>query len=139
MNQAAKQWMGLATALAIGGGCGWFAHQYVSRGAISQGQLPAGTVAPILEANHAVVDTDLAVVQKPAPVASNFIAVAVKQVGPAVVRIDAVRSFSPINPDTFKNPFFAISLVIKIPLTRGQNRLNRALVQGLLSAPVAIS
>ena len=106
MNQAAKQWMGLATALAIGGGCGWFAHQYVSRGAISQGQLPAGTVAPILEANHAVVDTDLAVVQKPAPVASNFIAVAVKQVGPAVVRIDAVRSFSPINPDTFKNPFF---------------------------------
>jgi hypothetical protein len=47
-----------------------------------------------LEANHAVVDTDLAVVQKPAPVASNFIAVAVKQVRPAVAR----RKRRPLSP-----------------------------------------
>ena len=106
MSHLAKQWMGLAVGLVIGAGGGWFAHQYASRGAASQGVLPAGTVAPILEASHGAVDTDLAVSQNPVPVASNFIAVAVKQVGPAVVRINAVRSLSRINPDTFNNPFF---------------------------------
>ncbi|MFZ4641056.1 MAG: HhoA/HhoB/HtrA family serine endopeptidase [Nodosilinea sp.] len=106
MSHLAKQWMGLAVGLVIGAGGGWFAHQYASRGVASQGLLPAGTVAPILEASHGAVDADLAVSQNPVPVASNFIAVAVKQVGPAVVRIDAVRSLSRINPDTFNNPFF---------------------------------
>ncbi|MBU6228338.1 MAG: trypsin-like peptidase domain-containing protein [Cyanobacteria bacterium REEB459] len=106
MNQAAKQWIGLATALAIGGGCGWFAHQYSGGGVRAQGGLPAATVIPRLEANPAAVETNLVAVPKPIPVASNFIAVAVQQVGPAVVRIDAVRSLSGLHPDTFNNPFF---------------------------------
>ncbi|MGB3135332.1 MAG: HhoA/HhoB/HtrA family serine endopeptidase, partial [Nodosilinea sp.] len=36
----------------------------------------------------------------------NFIALAVKQVGPAVVRIDAERTVSSMAPDALNNPFF---------------------------------
>ncbi|WP_035987041.1 HhoA/HhoB/HtrA family serine endopeptidase [Leptolyngbya sp. KIOST-1] len=99
----------VAAALVIGGGVGWASHAYVSR-------TNSDVTAEESEDPPAAVATSLTRVLEPAlvpPAAGqsgdtnpNFIALAVEQVGPAVVRIDAERSARGVTPDAFNNPFF---------------------------------
>ncbi len=64
--------------------------------------------------------------------ASNFIATAVEQVGPAVVRIDAQRSVSQISPDTFNNPLFRRFFGEEMPPELPPDRLEQGTGSGFI-------
>ncbi|MBD2234016.1 HhoA/HhoB/HtrA family serine endopeptidase [Phormidium tenue] len=107
-KQFSQQLALVAVALAVGGGAGWAGHYYVSQASLATAQQAAAETPP-------AVKTSLTTVAQAAPnprVADpmgdnqNFIALAVEQVGPAVVRIDAERTVPEISPDAFNNPFF---------------------------------
>lgn len=107
-KQFSQQLALVAVALAVGGGAGWAGHYYVSQASSSTVE-QAGVEPP------PVVKTSLTTVAQAAPNAQiadpmgenqNFIALAVEQVGPAVVRIDAERTVPEISPEAFNNPFF---------------------------------
>ncbi|MBD1875731.1 trypsin-like peptidase domain-containing protein [Nodosilinea sp. FACHB-131] len=107
-KQFSQQLALVAVALAVGGGAGWAGHYYVSQA--------SATVAEQAETEPPpAVKTSLTTVAQAAPNSritdpmgenQNFIALAVEQVGPAVVRIDAERTVPEISPDAFNNPFF---------------------------------
>jgi S1-C subfamily serine protease len=58
--------------------------------------------------------------------------VAVQQVGPAVVRIDAERSVSRIGPDAFSNPFFRRFFGDQIPPDLGPDRVQQGTGSGFI-------
>ena len=110
-----------------GGGGGWWAHQYWHRSLLLEEQKSTGVeaAAQVLEPRPTMA---------PAPVipSLNFIAVAVQQVGPAVVRIDAERSVSRIGPDAFSNPFFRRFFGDQIPPDLGPDRVQQGTGSGFI-------
>ncbi|HIK43290.1 MAG TPA: trypsin-like peptidase domain-containing protein [Leptolyngbyaceae cyanobacterium M65_K2018_010] len=107
MKWLPQQWGWIVTALVVGGGAGWTAHYSLKPRAVapeapvSDLPSPVTTLAALSEP-----EDRLSAATSEGMAASNFIAAAVEQVGPAVVRIDAERAVSQINPDTFNNPLF---------------------------------
>ncbi|MGB3201029.1 MAG: trypsin-like peptidase domain-containing protein, partial [Nodosilinea sp.] len=99
----------VAAALAFGGGVGWASHYYISQADL-EAVVEAGAETPSALTASLSQTTEL---PQGSPVLGqlggedqNFIALAVEQVGPAVVRIDAERTVPSIGPDAFNNPFF---------------------------------
>jgi S1-C subfamily serine protease len=108
MSLLPKQWGSIALALMVGGGTGWASHYYVNQLRPNAATAEISEIPPTVTTFATVGDPP---VEQPAltqslPAASNFIAAAVEQVGPAVVRIDAERTVSQISPDSFNNPLF---------------------------------
>ena len=99
----------VAAALVVGGGLGWAGHHHVSQASLEE-------TAEVTSESPPTLTTSLTNVveppQAPRPAGRigssdpNFIALAVEQVGPAVVRIDAERTVHSIAPDALNNPFF---------------------------------
>ncbi|HEY9699833.1 MAG TPA: HhoA/HhoB/HtrA family serine endopeptidase [Trichocoleus sp.] len=97
-----------ALLLGIGGGTGWATSHYLKT-ADRQTQASSAIPAPSSSANS------IAVYRQTQPATSvpanerlnhNFIADAVRRVGPAVVRIDSSRTVSPQIPNALQNPLF---------------------------------
>ena len=122
------------TFLMIGGGIGWAGHHRLTEPTVieSAQTIPAAHQKP-------VEDEDIATVISPSPISGqanpNFIADAVKRVGPSVVRIDASRSVSrnPI-PETFQNPLFKRFFGDELPSTP-QERVERGTGSGFILSP----
>ncbi|PSN17265.1 serine protease [filamentous cyanobacterium CCP5] len=106
-----KQALIVLVALTAGGGGGWAAHQYFSPVTVSnQEPIDADADSPqavttSLQAQAERLSPDFPP-QRLEAANSNFIAAAVEQVGPTVVRIDAERSVASTMPDALQNPFF---------------------------------
>lgn len=103
MSLSFKQLTLYLALLSVGGGAGWWGHRYLEeRGLTSDSsivpvvkqQIPA-YIAPPTPGNPRLNRSN-----------SNFIAEAVQQVGPAVVRIDASTKVGNKMPDPLKNPLF---------------------------------
>ena len=97
----------IAAALALGGGVGWAGHYYVdARRATVPETASSPTESSLANLSTRAEAESEASVDPLAMAASNFIAAAVEQVGPAVVRIDSERAVSQLNPEAFNNPLF---------------------------------
>lgn len=103
MSLSFKQLTLYLALLSVGGGAGWWGHRYLEeRGLTSESsivpvvkqQIPA-YIAATTPGNPRLDRSN-----------SNFIAEAVQQVGPAVVRIDASTKVGNKMPDPLNNPFF---------------------------------
>ncbi len=127
MKVLRKQSGWLMAALLVGGGGGWWAHQLWQR------SLPSLDRRPVeVQAAAQLVEPNLTVVQPPVAPALNFIAAAVEQVGPAVVRIDAERSISRVSPDSFNNPFFRRFFGDQVPPGLGPDRIQQGTGSGFI-------
>ncbi|PSR16840.1 serine protease [filamentous cyanobacterium CCP3] len=103
----------VAAALVVGGGAGWLGHSYVSQ---ASSESTADATGEVIKETPSTLATSLTPTAESTPGApvvgqlggedQNFIALAVEQVGPAVVRIDAERTVPSLSPDAFNNPFF---------------------------------
>lgn len=122
-----KQLGWLVAALLVGGGGGWWAHQYWHRSLLLEERQPVG-----VEAAAQVLEPRATIAPIPATPSLNFIAVAVQQVGPSVVRIDAERSVSRIDPDTFSNPFFRRFFGDQLPPDVGPERIQQGTGSGFI-------
>ncbi|MEY3298184.1 MAG: putative serine protease HhoB [Cyanobacteriota bacterium] len=97
----------IAAALALGGGVGWAGHYYVdARRATVPETASSPTESSLANLSTRAEAESEASADPLAMAASNFIAAAVEQVGPAVVRIDSERAVSQLNPEAFNNPLF---------------------------------
>lgn len=133
MGGIGSQGAWITAALALGGGVGWAGHHYVdhlSAVAPEMGLQPAESSL----ANLAIpAEPETAVAAAPlAMAASNFIAAAVEQVGPAVVRIDSERSVSQLNPETFNNPLFRRFFGEELPPDMVPDRLEQGTGSGFI-------
>lgn len=97
MSLSLKQLTVYLTLLGLGGGAGVLGSRYLM--AEQQVEKPPTAMPAVLEPFSKPL-------VRPADENLNFIARAVEQVGPAVVRIDAARQVSSEIPEPFKNPFF---------------------------------
>ncbi|MBE9127829.1 MULTISPECIES: HhoA/HhoB/HtrA family serine endopeptidase [unclassified Coleofasciculus] len=97
MSLSLKQLTVYLTLLGLGGGAGVLGSQYLMA---EQQVVKPPTAMP------AVLEPFSKPLTRPADENLNFIARAVEQVGPAVVRIDAARQVSNEIPEPLKNPFF---------------------------------
>lgn len=103
MSLSFKQLATYASLLIIGGGAGLLGSQYL----ISQGRSQSTSSESSLLLRPLANSNDRAIALAPGSNNNaNFIASAVEQVGPAVVRIDAARRVSSDLPDAMQNPFF---------------------------------
>lgn len=94
----------ILAAFVLGGGIGWGVSQMGrAEQAVTSQPLPAQPASPTTALTAA--QTNLLPLQTNNSNA-NFIALAVEQVGPAVVRIDSARTVSNQIPDAFQNPLF---------------------------------
>jgi S1-C subfamily serine protease len=139
MGGVVKQWGWIAAALAVGGGLGWGGH-YVYTTQLLQAQTPdqlASEAAPSVAALTTIVEPEPGAPPSPAlsMAASNFIAAAVEQVGPAVVRIDSERSVSEISPDTFNNPLFRRFFGDEVPPEMMPDRMEQGTGSGFILDP----
>ncbi|QQE65983.1 serine protease [Leptolyngbya sp. BL0902] len=136
MGGIGSQTVWIAAALALGGGVGWAGHHYVDH-------LTATEMVEIAPTEPESSLATLSLPAEPVPeptastnslaiVASNFIAAAVEQVGPAVVRIDAERSVSQLNPETFNNPLFRRFFGEEIPPEMVPDRLEQGTGSGFI-------
>ncbi|MBD2106640.1 HhoA/HhoB/HtrA family serine endopeptidase [Nodosilinea sp. FACHB-13] len=107
-KQFSQQLALVAVALAVGGGAGWAGHYYVSQASSAPAEDAAAEPPPAVKTSLTTVAqaTPNPLTIDPMGENQNFIALAVEQVGPAVVRIDAERTVPEISPDAFNNPFF---------------------------------
>ncbi|ASC73286.1 Putative serine protease HhoB [Halomicronema hongdechloris C2206] len=108
MGSYPKQAVMIAAALVAGCGAGWVGHHYTTQLLLPE---PETTdVSPVLSTSlQSVVDSESVeprVTRAARRSNPNFIADAVEQVGPAVVRIDAARSLMGDMPDALQNPLF---------------------------------
>ncbi|NJP11167.1 MAG: PDZ domain-containing protein [Leptolyngbyaceae cyanobacterium RU_5_1] len=104
MSVSFKQLATYASLLVIGGGAGILGSQYLLRQAETQTNAPesAGLLKPLASSGEPSALRSLVGASN-----SNFIALAVEKVGPAVVRIDSSRRVSSSDlPDALRNPFF---------------------------------
>lgn len=136
MGGIGSQTAWIAAALALGGGVGWAGHHYVDHLTAAESAETAPT-----EPESSLATLSLPAEPAPEPtasatplaiVASNFIAAAVEQVGPAVVRIDAERSVSQLNPETFNNPLFRRFFGEEIPPEMVPDRLEQGTGSGFI-------
>ena len=105
MNLSLKQQLTIAIALlAIGGGAGWLSSRYFAQGYGPVEQLRSVPVA--LPPTLPVPSSGGATGSKTGGDNLNFIAAAVQQVGPAVVRINSTRKVANQIPEAFNNPLF---------------------------------
>ena len=103
MNLSFKQLATGVSLLAIGSGAGILGSQYLLHSDRPGAKVSSSAtiVRPLARS------TDLASpTAADEPNSTNFIALAVEKVGPAVVRIDAARKVTDNTPDALKNPFF---------------------------------
>jgi Do/DeqQ family serine protease len=98
MSLSLKQLTVYLTLLGLGGGAGVLGSRYLM--AEQSVQRPPEAVPAVLQPSKAQP------LGRPPEANLNFIAEAVDQVGPAVVRIDSARQVARDVPDAFKNPFF---------------------------------
>jgi S1-C subfamily serine protease len=98
MSLSLKQLTVYLTLLGLGGGAGVLGSRYLMAEQSVQRQPEA--VPAVLQPSKAQP------LGRPPEANLNFIAEAVDQVGPAVVRIDSARQVARDVPDAFKNPFF---------------------------------
>ncbi|MEB3288451.1 MAG: HhoA/HhoB/HtrA family serine endopeptidase [Leptolyngbya sp.] len=124
----------MAAALALGGGVGWAGHHYVDHLMASAEPSPEVNAATSsLTTLSLPAEPEVAPSSAPlAMAASNFIASAVEQVGPAVVRIDAERSVSQLSPDTFNNPLFRRFFGEEMPPELAPDRLEQGTGSGFI-------
>lgn len=99
----------VAAALLVGGGVGWTSHYYVSEADVkvpveAEAETPSTLTASLSQGAESPQGSPT--LGQLGGEDQNFIALAVEQVGPAVVRIDAERTVPSIGPDAFNNPFF---------------------------------
>lgn len=126
MSVSFKQLATYVSLLAIGGGAGLLGSQYLGqeRTRLGQSQVP-----PIVQSLPKQASQSSAAAAND-PSNSNFIAVAVDRVGPAVVRIDAARKIVNDLPDAFKNPFFRRFFGDEVPAPR--ERVERGTGSGFI-------
>lgn len=136
MGGIGSQGVWIAAALALGGGVGWAGHYYVDHLMATEAAETAPTESESsLAALSLPAEPAAEIPPSSAPlaiIASNFIATAVEQVGPAVVRIDAERSVSQLNPDTFNNPLFRRFFGEELPPDMVPDRLEQGTGSGFI-------
>jgi S1-C subfamily serine protease len=100
MKLSFKQLATYVSLLAVGSGAGMIGSQYLinQRPEKPNASEPSVLVKPMTNTNKLLA--------KSALTNSNFIAVAVERVGPAVVRIDSSRTLTNDLPDALRSPFF---------------------------------
>lgn len=103
MSLSFKQLTSYLALLSVGAGAGWWGHRYLEE----RGLTSDSSIVPVVKQQIP------AYIAPPTPVQpwiarsnSNFIAEAVQQVGPAVVRIDASTKVGNKMPAPLKNPLF---------------------------------
>lgn len=104
MSFTFKQLTLYLTLLSIGGGVGVLGSRYLQ--ADSPFQETSSVMPPMLQQPLPPQSNPIPRIGGIPYNNDNFIAEAVKKVGPAVVRIDAARKVTNRVPDVFKNPFF---------------------------------
>ncbi|MGI0486309.1 HhoA/HhoB/HtrA family serine endopeptidase [Pantanalinema rosaneae CENA516] len=128
MSLSFKQLATYVSLLIIGGGAGLLGSQYL----ISQGRSSSNLSNPPLS-QPLMGTNDRAIALAPGSNNNaNFIALAVEQVGPAVVRIDAARRVSSDLPDAMRNPFFRRFFGDDMPMPR--ERVERGTGSGFILA-----
>ncbi|NES81394.1 MAG: trypsin-like serine protease, partial [Moorea sp. SIO2B7] len=122
MNLSVKQLSIYLGLLLLGGGAGVFGNRYLMQpqptAQVPQVIIPAA-LQPLPSTITSTSEENL-----------NFIAKAVKKVGPAVVRIDAVRNVSDKIPEPFNKPFFRRFFGNELPLP--QERVERGTGSGFI-------
>ncbi|MBV8882822.1 MAG: trypsin-like peptidase domain-containing protein, partial [Chroococcidiopsidaceae cyanobacterium CP_BM_RX_35] len=122
------------TLLAIGGGAGWFSSRYFPPQKHSMTRITAVPMAltPAPERNYTSRDiTSRGRTTERSDL--NFIALAVKKVGPAVVRIDAMRKVESHIPEAFNNPLFRPFFGSERPIP--EERRERGTGSGFILSP----
>ena len=120
--------LGLSVALlAIGAGTGVWANRYLNFIGTTQEKTTLNPpILPVAVSKHsATEDSNNTTTEN-----LNFIAQAVKKVGPAVVRIDAARQVAVNLPEGFQHPFFKRFFKEQIPLP--ENRIERGTGSGFI-------
>lgn len=126
MSLSFKQLATYASLLVLGSGAGVLGSQYVlnqERARNRFSEAPA-ILRPLPQS------TSLAVGAANSSGTSNFIALAVEKVGPAVVRIDAARKVVSDIPDALRNPFFRRFFGDEMPVPR--ERVERGTGSGFI-------
>jgi S1-C subfamily serine protease len=134
MGTSIKQFGFYIVILAAGVGAGWAGSQYVVAQRLESDEpdveIAADVVTPL--ANR---PEPTEVVRPPIVPSSsnpNFIADAVEQVGPAVVRIDASRRVSSTVPDVFQNPLRRFFGEDEMPFPGGTDRIEEGTGSGFI-------
>jgi len=123
MSLSLKQLTVYLTLLGLGGGAGVLGSRYLM--AEKQVARPPEAISAVLQPFSAQRS------RRPPEENLNFIAEAVEQVGPAVVRIDAARQISQEEiPEPFKNPFFRRFFGDEIPVPK--QRVERGTGSGFI-------
>ncbi|MGQ4649169.1 HhoA/HhoB/HtrA family serine endopeptidase [Lyngbya aestuarii] len=123
MSLSLKQLTVYLTLLGLGGGAGVLGSRYLM--AEKQVARPTEAISAVLQPFSAQRS------KRPPEENLNFIAEAVEQVGPAVVRIDAARQVSQEEiPEPFKNPFFRRFFGDEIPIPK--QRVERGTGSGFI-------
>ncbi len=103
MSLSFKQLTLYLALLSVGGGAGWWGHRYLEE----RGLTSDSSIVPVVKQQ---IPAYIAATTPGSPTLdrsnSNFIAEAVQQVGPAVVRIDASTKVGNKMPEPLKNPLF---------------------------------
>ncbi len=123
MSLSLKQLTVYLTLLGLGGGAGVLGSRYLM--AEQSVQRPPEAVPAVLQPSKAQP------LGRPPEANLNFIAEAVDQVGPAVVRIDSARQVARDVPDAFKNPFFRRFFGEEMPQPPGE-RVERGTGSGFI-------
>lgn len=141
MVSFSKQSLIVFAALVTGGGTGWAGHYYFSQAnAANQDATEAETASPQALTTSIRRETEAQNSElrgQPLTAANpNFIASAVEQVGPTVVRIDAERSVVGTVPDALQNPFFRRFFGDEIPETPiPEDRIEQGTGSGFILTP----
>ncbi|MCY7394423.1 MAG: trypsin-like peptidase domain-containing protein [Leptolyngbyaceae cyanobacterium CAN_BIN12] len=122
-----KQLATYTSLLMVGGGAGMVSSQYLGNQAREKPKASESSVLvkPMVNTNKLLA--------KPADSAnSNFIAVAVERVGPAVVRIDSSRKITNDLPDALRSPFFRRFFGDNSPSVKPKERVERGTGSGFI-------
>lgn len=132
MNLSLKQLATYVSLLAIGSGAGILGGQYLlPHEQLRSSSADVPTVPKALTskpANPTAASAPYATNGEPN--GSNFIAVAVERIGPAVVRIDAARKVINNLPDAFRNPLFRRFFGDEVPVPK--ERVERGTGSGFI-------
>ncbi len=128
MNLSLKQLATYVSLLAIGSGAGVLGSQYFLRYERDNPSPPETSVLVKPLPSKPATPSMAAAIDEPN--GTNFIAVAVERVGPAVVRIDAARKVVNSLPDAFQNPLFRRFFGNEMPIPR--ERIERGTGSGFI-------